>query len=466
MLFNDYFRLALRNLWRRKLRSFLTISAVVVGSLSVIIMLSLVIGAKSVFVSQVEAIGGFTLVTVVPSMEVLDSNGGGLIQSGGGDVQGENKLDDSVLEQLAQLSHVVEASPLGGVNYLKQMKVEGGEKRRWNNIIAYEPDSKVLDLELRAGRNVRADDMGKVVLGSGAARDLGYESDPESLVGKNLIFITEGSYSGWGVEVPKPPMNADKDWWEERNKQTVEVKGEIVGVLASGMDDGQSYTNMKWARAVMTERRWEYPEGGDWKNGVQPEMELVTTDRMKENGYGSILLKIDRTENVEEVAEKVKALGYGAQTAKQFMDEINQILTMVGAIAGAIGGISLFVAAIGIINTMVMSTYERTREIGVMRACGATRAIISRLFTFEAALLGFLGGALGLGLSYILSIVGNYFGVQFAAEQGLSIDTLITFPWWLIAGVLAFTSLIGLLSGLYPAHRAAKLNPVEALRYE
>ena len=113
-----------------------------------------------------------------------------------------------------------------------------------------------------------------------------------------------------------------------------------------------------------------------------------------------------------------------------------------------------------------MSIYERTREIGVMRACGATKSSIRRLFTVEAGIIGMIGGLIGLGISLLLAKAGNLLIDNFINGKSMAFSNLITFPWWLIAGVIVFTTLIGLISGLYPAIRAARLDPVEALRYE
>jgi putative ABC transport system permease protein len=149
------------------------------------------------------------------------------------------------------------------------------------------------------------------------------------------------------------------------------------------------------------------------------------------------------------------------------VDQINKILMLIGLVLAAIGGISLFVASIGIINTMIMATYERVREIGVMRACGATRATIRRLFTFEAALLGFWGGAFGLIISIGLGQLAKLIVHKYGANLGnIPVDRIGSFPVWLILGVIAFTTVLGMISGLYPAIKAARLNPVDALRYE
>jgi ABC-type antimicrobial peptide transport system permease subunit len=135
-------------------------------------------------------------------------------------------------------------------------------------------------------------------------------------------------------------------------------------------------------------------------------------------------------------------------------------------VLGGIGGIALAVAAIGVVNTMIMAILERTREIGVMRAVGAKRGTVSRLFTIEASLLGFWGGVLGVAVGYGLASLANVFINKQLASNGLQARNIITLPPWLIITVIIITTVIGMLAGLYPARRAAKLDPVEALHYE
>ena len=131
------------------------------------------------------------------------------------------------------------------------------------------------------------------------------------------------------------------------------------------------------------------------------------------------------------------------------------------------GGLALFVAALGVTNTMIMAVYERTREIGILKAIGASRWDVLRLFIVEAALIGFLGGVLGLALGTLLGRGVDWAAHWYLESEGVrGIGSLSVVPWWLALGALSFGTLVGLAAGVYPASRAARLDPVAALRYE
>lgn len=478
MRFFDYIRLAIKNLTRQKARTILTIIAITVGSFSLILMVSIIISIRQALIDQFQQLGAFDLVTVVRDPNsVSDDN---LIGSNGDPSEGK-KIDDATLIQIRNLDHVAEATPTASVN-VGTIKLEGIDKKAWANITAFEPSNDVFNTSIVVGRKLRDGDMDKIVVGQRFIDEIGYSGKVSELIGKKVILVSKngaGSAPDWGSLPEQPPQNADESWYKAQNNKGVEIMAEIVGVSSSGSVDGDSnYITMDWARRLMTTVTWKYSEqksctqvkdekGYHDECQNNPQMELQKYDSFTDQGYGAIIIKVDDQKNLSKVVSEVKSLGYGANTAQAMLDKINQILTIIGLVLAFIGGISLFVAAIGIINTMIMATYERIREIGVMRACGATKSTIRRLFTFEAAILGFMGGIFGMVLSFVIILLVRIIVQRSNISIGdLPISEIGTFPWWLVVAVLLFTTSIGMLAGLYPARKAAKMNPVEALRYD
>jgi putative ABC transport system permease protein len=171
------------------------------------------------------------------------------------------------------------------------------------------------------------------------------------------------------------------------------------------------------------------------------------------------------------VTDTITQLGYQAYTPQSFVQGINSFFLILQVIFGGVGAIALLVAAIGIANTMAMAILERTKEIGLMKAVGATNRDVLSIFLGEAAGIGFIGGLGGIILGWAAGQIINVLALAYlagqAAQQGGPPPTTAVFtPLWLPIFTLIFATLIGLLSGLYPALRAATMIPVNALKYE
>jgi len=178
-----------------------------------------------------------------------------------------------------------------------------------------------------------------------------------------------------------------------------------------------------------------------------------------------MLVKVDAVDNVAPVATVIDHMGVSAATGLAELTQRKNKANVAGLVLGALGLIALGIAALGVMNTMVMSVLERTREIGVMRALGARRSTIRRLFTFEAASLGFFGGLFGVIIGYVFVLVAKPI-ISKAVKSSGSTAPNFSVPIWLMIVVIGGTTAIGFVSGLFPARRAARLDPVEALRYE
>jgi hypothetical protein len=166
------------------------------------------------------------------------------------------------------------------------------------------------------------------------------------------------------------------------------------------------------------------------------------------------------------VKADIQKLGLVARSTEEELKAVSQIFLVIDSFLTLFGLIALFVATFGIVNTLLMAITERTREIGVMKALGATRATIRLLFAAEAAAIGVAGGIGGVATAILLGEIANFVARRFPIGAALKGYSVFVFPWWLILGAVLFATLIGTLAGIYPANRAARLDPIEALRYE
>jgi ABC-type antimicrobial peptide transport system permease subunit len=172
--------------------------------------------------------------------------------------------------------------------------------------------------------------------------------------------------------------------------------------------------------------------------------------------------------NVEKVQAQIKEMGFEAYSLNDYLNSMQKTSATLQMVLGGIGAISFLVAALGITNTMVMSIYERTREIGIMKVIGASLSDIRRIFLFESGMIGFIGGVTGLGLSKLASFVLNSLSLNLVNYMGPMGEKsrISIIPLWLALCVIVFSTIVGLISGFYPARRAMKLSALEAIKTE
>ena len=167
------------------------------------------------------------------------------------------------------------------------------------------------------------------------------------------------------------------------------------------------------------------------------------------------------------IVDAAKAMNLEAQSLGTILELANRVLAIMQALLGSVGSLALLVATLGVANTMMMAIYERTREIGVLKALGATNAEVRRMFTADAVLLGIIGGFVGVIVGSLLGRLVDWAGHLYLASEGITgVGQMSIVPPWLAIGALVFAGLIGVLGGLYPAARAARLDPVAALKHE
>ncbi len=196
---------------------------------------------------------------------------------------------------------------------------------------------------------------------------------------------------------------------------------------------------------------------------------LKMIEKFNIENYDSAKVKVTDKDKIDEVQQKIIEMGFKTRSVKTSeVDEINRIFVIVKIILACFGMIALFVASIGIFNTMTISLLERTHEIGIMKALGANDKTVKRLFNYESSIIGLLGGILGVTLGFSLGAGINALIVLLSHTFGGQSQAVGVFytPLYFAIGVIVFSFVVSYVAGIYPAKRAAKLNPLEALRYE
>ncbi len=425
MRLSDLIGMAFSNLWRRKLRTSLTILAVVIGATLVALMVSLGAGLQGFIVNQ------FGL--MMPQNVVLVSTTESLFAAQQGGPPNEIVSREVEIPQPFTGEDVAEIRAIAGVErvdfsiIVPALYVSPGDSDKKYTVFANAtPDYEVKMRELVAGVHFAEDATGESLIAYDYIDTFGWPS-AEAAIGKE-ITIAVGKLNPY-------------------DRETQEFTFTVVGVIQKTMNAAQILL----------------------PTGEAKEMARYHEDNAKlytEEQPGFLLqVKVTDEALIEQVAQEIKSLGFNAITPNEILDEINNVFGIIQIGLSAFGIIALVVAAIGIINTLIMAIYERTREIGVMKAVGATKGTIRLLFTIEGGALGFLGGVIGVTFGYGLGQMLNFVASRTFLSDFPTFQISVFSP-WLILGIIGLTTAISLLAGLYPANRAARLDPVEALRYE
>jgi putative ABC transport system permease protein len=438
----DLLRLIFGNLSRRKARVALTAIGVVIGTAAVVILVSLAIGLQRNANEQLYGIGDLTQIQVMPTYggEVMMGGGGGGAVSAKGQPQQTAVLNNAALDNLRAIPGVEWVIPrdflqVGGM--LKYQKLESGM-----NIIGVETaDLASLGLEATEGDTTL--DRGEVVIGLMVPNNFmdprirpGQEPPPAPQLFDQQLQLVVSKYDDQGNE--------------SRKNLSVRVGGILKETR--GESDWSVYMPLDQVKAL-----------NEWA--------MNRRINYNKDGYSQVIVKVGDVNKVLDISQQITDMGYQAFTPQSFVQGINNFYKILQVIFGGVGAIALLVAAIGIANTMAMSILERTREIGLMKAVGATNRDVLAIFLGEAAGIGFLGGLGGIIIGWLAGQGLNVIAIVYLANQagqqgGLPPSVAVYTPYWLPLFALLFSTIIGMISGLYPALRAATMIPVLALKYE
>jgi len=447
MILRDQFRYAFGNLRKTRLRTFLTAAGVAIGIAAMTSMVSVGNGAQRNVLKALNEQYMLTSVMVRPG-QVADST-----------MDSIPPLDTTALTTLRALPGVRDAIPLIALPGLLMARGE----RLFQNLEGMpawllEEQIERGRIELVAGRAYESDETTALVISERAAKRLLPDSVPaETLLGEMVTFVvaqvadsSEGGAASAASFLPGAAQLGIGQFQPSMLTLTV------AGIVKGGGTFGDFVGVSLWVPIETVEplHAASFQDLGS----------LLTGDVQGE-GYQIVQVLTGEVMVVQQVQDSIEAMGFRTQSILDEIAEVRRAFVIMNGLLAMIGGVSLFVAAMMIVNTLVMAVMERTREIGLLKSMGATDTDVTRLFLTEAGVIGIVGGAGGLVLGYVVARVTNAIAnIQFERVGEVKID-LVAFSFWLILGGLAFAVFVSLAAGFYPARRAARVDPVVALRH-
>lgn len=402
----DNIKLATRNFRTRKLRTFLTVLGISVGIGAILFLVSLGYGLQKVLIEKIAK--SDTLLTL--DVAAGDSN---LI-----------KIDQSVINDLSQIPDVTEISRLQ--NVVSVCRLDGISSQITLNSVNSNY-FRLGGIEPIDGKLFQQDDVPEIVLSQGAADSLGIEPGVSPIGMEISVKLADSS----SAENQSDELTADND----ADVITLDQPFKIVGIV----DDAANsfgFIPIKWTE----------------ESGFQ--------------NYSSLKVKVSNQKKIDTVRNAIIEKGLLVMALSDTVDQANKIFSVIQVVLALFGIVALVVSAIGMFNTMTISLLERTNEIGIMKSLGASNRDIRFLFLTESVMIGTFGGVGGVLIGFLGTKIIDL-GFNFLASRlgGQSVDVFYT-PTWFILFILLFSTIIGLVTGVYPAERASKLNPLVALRYK
>ena len=427
----DLISLIVDNLKRRKGRVVLTAIGVIIGTAAVVTLISLGAGLKESATSQLWGINDLSNVEVYPGFPEMKGN---MVQFTEDDIK---KITPDVVAQFEALPGVQRVIIKQSVNAGVEIKLD--KLMAWGNITGVNLDD-LTDMGAKAQQGITdVTGKGTIVVGSWIENNF---YDPNQRPGDEPFEPPDLMGQTLKVDFIK--------WNNDGTETRKSMRLQVVGVLTETRGEADYSIYMNWDDVIQM---------NDWVAGRR-------VDYSKQ-GYNNVTVKATSPEVVIDLAQQITDMGFQAYTPQSQVQSINSFFTIMQVVFGGVGAIALLVAAIGIANTMAMAILERTREIGIMKAIGATNNNILSIFLGEAAGIGFLGGVGGFLLGWAICGVINLLAGSYLASQSGGGTTLATsIPVWLPLFSIVFATIVGLISGLYPALSAATLVPVNALKYE
>lgn len=457
MKWKDMIGMSLSNLFKRKVRTLLTVAGVIIGTCAIVVMVSFGIGINESMNTMMEGMGDLTIVQINNYSQTPEST----------------PLDDDMIAKIEAIPHVVAVTPVYTLDW-NAVTINSGKYAYQGQIYGVNMKSLAdFGYTVQEGSLPGDDFEENMILFGWSALYNFYNTKKTS---NNMIFAQPDATG----TIPDPYVDPMKDELEL-----------VINEMQGNLDEGTSTTTASKKQKPI-ELKCIGVMGDDWSRNPPPGyavfMDVSFAKKLQEqynkindvdttntkSSYDNVSVKAESVEYVAEVEEAIQALGFAdTYSMESIRKPLEQQMSTIQMILGGLGAISLLVAALGITNTMIMSIYERTREIGVMKVLGCVVGNIRTMFLVEAGTIGFMGGILGLAFSYGISFAINSFA---AAGNSISLGGIVgvgvtgsnvsIIPVWLAFGALVFATMIGLISGFYPANRAVKISALTAIKQE
>jgi putative ABC transport system permease protein len=464
----DLTELALRNLRESLLRNSLTTVGISVGVASLVAMLSLGTGLQQMFSRRLAKSGLFDTVIVSSRREM---RGMGREEERNGPAPGESRvLDEAARVEIEHLPNVSEAYP--DIRFASELRFE--DKSHLSTVSALPLSAKSNDaFEGMQGRFFSSDTAPEAVLQKSFAEELLGKTPPLGAPDANVADVAKPllgreltmRYAQRAPTLPEPVSGAKVPSEGEGEVAGAsysvisrEQKLRIVGVSDLDPETMRGPTRAKVFLPLKLAESLHVMQSADLR-----EISKVASGQPV---YSSLSVRVKNPAEVQAVEAAIKKMGFTTFSILDASRSLQQVFKVLYAFLGIFGSLALAVASIGIVNTLVMAILERRREIGIMKAIGASDADVKKLFFAEAGAMGILGGIFGLILGWAIGQLINFGTNIYLRRQSIPPEHFWSVPLWLAVFSIVFAFVVSLISGLYPAGRAARLDPVQALRYE
>ena len=466
----DLAELAVRNLRESVLRNSLTTIGISVGVASLVAMLSLGIGLQQLASRRLMKSGLFDTVVVTSRRDLRNF---GREEERGGPAPAESRiLDEPTRLEIERLPNVLGAYP--DIRFITELRFE--DKPHLTMVAALPASDKSNDaFETVQGRFFSSEVAPEAILQKAFAEEL-LGKTPKAgvdetnvaelaapLLGKELTM----RYAQREASQTAPSTTATDHASAPESRSVANAAYSVVSREQKLQIVGVADLDPESMR-VPTRARVFLPLGlAESLHVMQPtDLREISRAARDQPVYSSVNVRVKNPSQVQKVEDAVKKMGFNTFSIIDASRSIQQFFKVLDVFLGIFGSLALAVAFIGIVNTLVMAILERRREIGIMKAIGASDADIKRLFFAEAGAMGILGGIVGVALGWAIGQVINLGTNVYLRSQSFPAEHFWSVPWWLVGFALLFSFLVSLAAGLYPASRAARLDPVQALRYE